>query len=115
MIKTFLNLTALFGLMGGCLTSTQRTQQPAPPPQASQQAKVVYAVRNIPKGSVIKPDDLKEQDIDECKVNQGSIVSVHDTLGKTARFDIHEGEQVGLYELKPLPKDIQAFYGFHDD
>jgi hypothetical protein len=47
MIKTFLTLTALFGLMGGCLTSSQPTQQPAPPPQASQQGKVVYAVRNI--------------------------------------------------------------------
>jgi flagella basal body P-ring formation protein FlgA len=115
MIRTFLTLTALLALTGGCLTSSQRTRQPAPSLQASQQGKVVYALRNIPKGSVIKPEDLKEQDIDTCKINQGSIVSVHDTFGKTARFDIHEGEQVGLYELKPLPQDMQAFYGFHDD
>ncbi len=69
---------------------------------------IVYAVKNIPEGTVFKVDQLAEREIEQSKIPVDAITSASIVVGRKAKYDVASGQIVSQHDIalsKPLKKE----------
>ncbi|WP_243644901.1 flagellar basal body P-ring formation chaperone FlgA [Phorcysia thermohydrogeniphila] len=70
------------------------------PVRIDKKVEVVVAARDIPKGKVISPSDLKKEKLPSLKVRRGAL-TFESVIGKVAKRDIRAGEVIKGRDLEP--------------
>ena len=105
----FVGLTAIVAL-SGCMIITDKVskqervfhqKQAELEAKMHQKNKVVYAVKNIPQGTVIAPEALEEREVEIMRTPEDALTSSSLCVGRKAKYPIGAGQIVGQYDLAP--------------
>jgi pilus assembly protein CpaB len=69
--------------------------------RANARAKVVYAVKDVPEGSIIPAEALEEKEIELSRAPQDSVASTAMAAGRIAKFGMQAGQIVSTHDLAP--------------
>lgn len=75
------------------------------PEESERKGPVVYAVRDIPEGSVISADDLEQRELLVSKIPTGAMTRSSDVVGEVVAYPIAQGTIVLSNAVKaPRPQ-----------
>lgn len=61
--------------------------------------KVVYALRDVSPGWVIRPDDLEEKEVEQSKIPMDALTSASLGAGRVSKYGISQGQIVSQHDV----------------
>lgn len=108
--KMILVIVCALGLGSYCLwksnVDTEKPEQPAV--VESMKGTLVYALRDIQKGSVVTSDSIETRIVEQCKIPGSSVTNASTVIGRKTRYHIEKGRILSKYDYM-LPEEAKQY------
>ena len=74
----------------------------------SMKGNLVYALRDIQKGSVVTSDSIETRIIEQCKMPGSSVTNASTVIGRKAVYGIEKGQILSRYDFM-LPEEAKQY------
>jgi Flp pilus assembly protein CpaB len=74
----------------------------------SNKGTLVYAIRDIKKGSVLTCDSVETRVVEQCKMPSACVTDASTVIGRKTRYDIEKGGILSKYEFM-LPEEAKQY------